>query len=181
MTLDMNNTDKLNEFRLEARRLGIEVTAPDVNRSGVAFEAVGWKDRLCACRAEGRRHACGRASGAGARRSSVRRSRRLRASRRSADRQSQGARMSGAGRRLRRHRSRSRKTLREHRPHPCRCAGAERADGERHHRSLRRLRRADPAVPYDGRSLVALGTAAAGVRRRRHVSERPSDRRLCDR
>ena len=25
MTLDMNNTDKLNEFRLEARRLGIEV------------------------------------------------------------------------------------------------------------------------------------------------------------
>lgn len=39
MTLDINNTDKLNEFRLEARRLGIEVTAPDVNRSGVAFEA----------------------------------------------------------------------------------------------------------------------------------------------
>jgi DNA polymerase-3 subunit alpha len=43
MTLDMNNTDKLNEFRLEARRLGIEVTAPDVNRSGVAFEAVEGK------------------------------------------------------------------------------------------------------------------------------------------
>ena len=40
MTLDMNNTDKLNEFRLEARRLGIEVVSPDVNRSGVAFEAV---------------------------------------------------------------------------------------------------------------------------------------------
>jgi len=39
MTLDINNTDKLNEFRLEARRLGIEVTTPDVNRSGVAFEA----------------------------------------------------------------------------------------------------------------------------------------------
>ena len=40
MTLDMNNTDKLNEFRLEARRLGIEVVSPDVNRSGVAFEAI---------------------------------------------------------------------------------------------------------------------------------------------
>ena len=38
MTLDMSNTDKLNEFRLEARRLGIEVVPPDVNRSGVAFE-----------------------------------------------------------------------------------------------------------------------------------------------
>jgi DNA polymerase III subunit alpha len=38
MTLDMGNTDKLSEFRLEARRLGIEVRAPDVNRSGVGFE-----------------------------------------------------------------------------------------------------------------------------------------------
>ena len=38
MTLDMNNTDKLNEFRLEAERMGIEVVPPDVNRSGVAFE-----------------------------------------------------------------------------------------------------------------------------------------------
>ncbi len=40
MTLDMGNTDKLNEFRLEARRLGIVVVSPDVNSSGVAFEAV---------------------------------------------------------------------------------------------------------------------------------------------
>ncbi len=38
MTLDMGNTDKLNEFRLEARRLGIEVLPPDINRSGAAFE-----------------------------------------------------------------------------------------------------------------------------------------------
>ena len=38
MTLDMNNTDKLNEFRLEAERIGIEVVPPDVNRSGVHFE-----------------------------------------------------------------------------------------------------------------------------------------------
>ncbi len=43
MTLDMNNTDKLNEFRLEARRLGIEVVAPDVNRSGVSFEVAQGK------------------------------------------------------------------------------------------------------------------------------------------
>ena len=43
MTLDMNNTDKLNEFRLEARRLGIEVVAPDVNRSAVSFEVTDGK------------------------------------------------------------------------------------------------------------------------------------------
>jgi DNA polymerase-3 subunit alpha len=43
MTLDMNNTDKLNEFRLEARRLGIEVVSPDVNRSGGAFEVLDGK------------------------------------------------------------------------------------------------------------------------------------------
>jgi DNA polymerase-3 subunit alpha len=38
MTLDMSNTDKLNEFRLEAERMGIEVAPPDVNRSGVHFD-----------------------------------------------------------------------------------------------------------------------------------------------
>ena len=40
MTLDMGNTDKLNEFRLEADRLGIDVVAPDINRSGGIFEVV---------------------------------------------------------------------------------------------------------------------------------------------
>jgi len=38
MTLDMNNTDKLSEFRAEAQRLGIKVEAPSVNRSGATFE-----------------------------------------------------------------------------------------------------------------------------------------------
>jgi DNA polymerase-3 subunit alpha len=41
MTLDMNNTDKLAEFRAEATRLGIKVEQPDINRSGVAFEPDG--------------------------------------------------------------------------------------------------------------------------------------------
>ena len=40
MTLDMGNTDKLNEFRLEAKRLGIEVLPPDINRSGAEFDVV---------------------------------------------------------------------------------------------------------------------------------------------
>ncbi|MCL2716342.1 MAG: DNA polymerase III subunit alpha [Alphaproteobacteria bacterium] len=41
MTLDLNNTDKLSEFRAEAQRLGIRVEAPSVNRSGVTFEVGG--------------------------------------------------------------------------------------------------------------------------------------------
>ncbi len=38
MTLDLDNTDKLSEFRREAQRLGIRVETPSVNRSGVTFE-----------------------------------------------------------------------------------------------------------------------------------------------
>ncbi len=38
MTLDKSNTDKLAEFCNEARRLGIKVEPPSVNRSGVDFE-----------------------------------------------------------------------------------------------------------------------------------------------
>ena len=38
MTLDMNNTDKLSEFRAEAQRLGIKVEPPSINRSGVNFD-----------------------------------------------------------------------------------------------------------------------------------------------
>ncbi len=38
MSLDMGNTDKLNEFRLDARRLNIEVLPPDINRSGAVFD-----------------------------------------------------------------------------------------------------------------------------------------------
>jgi DNA polymerase-3 subunit alpha len=38
MTLDLNNTDKLSEFRAEAQRLGIKVEPPNINRSGATFE-----------------------------------------------------------------------------------------------------------------------------------------------
>lgn len=37
MTLDMNNTDKLSEFRAEAQRLGIKVEPPSINRSESTF------------------------------------------------------------------------------------------------------------------------------------------------
>src|SRR5437764_10982372 len=38
MTLDLNNTDKLSEFRAEAQRLGIKVEAPSINYSAATFE-----------------------------------------------------------------------------------------------------------------------------------------------
>src|SRR5215475_4372343 len=41
MTLDMGNTDKLAEFRAEAKRLGITVEPPSINRSGVDFDVAG--------------------------------------------------------------------------------------------------------------------------------------------
>src|SRR5215813_10519694 len=41
MTLDMANTDKLAEFRAEARRMGITVEPPSINRSGVDFDVAG--------------------------------------------------------------------------------------------------------------------------------------------
>lgn len=37
MTLDMNNTDKLSEFRAEAQRLAIKLEAPSINLSGATF------------------------------------------------------------------------------------------------------------------------------------------------
>lgn len=41
MTLDLNNTDKLSEFRSEAQRLGIKVEPPSINKSGPTFEVSG--------------------------------------------------------------------------------------------------------------------------------------------
>ncbi|TVR07511.1 MAG: DNA polymerase III subunit alpha [Salinarimonadaceae bacterium] len=37
MTMDMDNTDKLSEFRREAQRIGITVAPPSINTSGVEF------------------------------------------------------------------------------------------------------------------------------------------------
>jgi DNA polymerase-3 subunit alpha len=41
MTYDMQNTDKLAEFRAEAQRLGVKVEPPSINRSGVEFDVEG--------------------------------------------------------------------------------------------------------------------------------------------
>src|SRR5579863_1498320 len=46
MTLDKGSTDKLAEFSNEARRLGLKVEPPSVNRSGVDFEVAANADAL---------------------------------------------------------------------------------------------------------------------------------------
>jgi DNA polymerase-3 subunit alpha len=38
MTLELNNTDKLSEFRSEVQRLGVKMEPPSINRSGVEFD-----------------------------------------------------------------------------------------------------------------------------------------------
>lgn len=45
MTLDLGNTDKLSDFCVEARRMGIKVLPPSINRSGVHFTVEGGQIR----------------------------------------------------------------------------------------------------------------------------------------
>jgi DNA polymerase-3 subunit alpha len=44
MTLDLGNTDKLNEFRQECARLAVKILPPDINRSEVEFSVEQTKD-----------------------------------------------------------------------------------------------------------------------------------------
>ena len=68
MTLDKGNTDKLSEFRNEARRLGIRVEPPVGQPFGRRFRGRGRRRRqpvhpLRALRGQGRRRGAGRCSG----------------------------------------------------------------------------------------------------------------------
>ncbi len=53
MTMDMGNTDKLAEFKREAARLAIEVVAPCVNRSQVAFSVKEERIHYALCAVKG--------------------------------------------------------------------------------------------------------------------------------
>ncbi len=50
MTFDKSNTDKLAEFRDEARRMGVAVEPPSINRSGVDFDVAPGADGRLAIR-----------------------------------------------------------------------------------------------------------------------------------
>ena len=72
MTLDMSNTDKLNDFRQDAIRLGIEVVPPSVQTSFRAFRDRRQPHLLLARRHQGRRRGGGRSHRRGAWRRAVR-------------------------------------------------------------------------------------------------------------
>ena len=120
MTLDKGNTDKLAEFRADARRLGVKVAPPSVNRSGadfdVRYDAERADDPLRARRDQGRRRRAGARGGAGARATAAPSARcRFRAPRRPEAGQQEGAGMPRQRRRVRRHRARPRHRLRRRR------------------------------------------------------------------
>ena len=66
MTLDAGNTEKLNDFRMDAMRLGIEVVAPSVQTSHKAFEVGENRIFYALVGDQGRRRAGGRAHRASA-------------------------------------------------------------------------------------------------------------------
>ena len=68
MTLDMGNTDKLAEFRADAKKHGIEVLSPDVNRSDATFTSARRQDFLRHRRDQRRRYCRRRAHHRSARR-----------------------------------------------------------------------------------------------------------------
>ena len=53
MTLDMSNTDKINDFRREAIRLSIPVEAPSIDRSGIDFDVEDGRILYALCAVKG--------------------------------------------------------------------------------------------------------------------------------
>ena len=71
MTLDMGNTEKLNDFKREANRLKIEVKPPCVNSSEVQFSVHGEAIHYSALCGEGRWTQCCRTYSGGARHDAI--------------------------------------------------------------------------------------------------------------
>ena len=179
MTLDMGNTDKLSEFRAEARAARHQGRAAVGQPLGRRLRGRRQRHPLCAGGAQGRRPPGGRGDRRGARRAAVRRSRRFRAPHQSARRQQARARKPRRGRRLRRARSQPRARLRRRRYHAGdrRSAPTSRRQWGSPNCSAapRRARRC--ALPH-GRAVAAGRAAAERIRRHRLLPLRPSARRL---
>ena len=166
MTLELNNTDKLSEFRAEAQRLGIKVEAPNDQPLGRDLRGRRQHDLLRAGRAEGRRPAGGRADRGGAQGGAVHLAGRFRRAGQSARDQQARHRKPRRRRRLRHARFQPRagvcRRRRDSRRLPAQPRGRD-ARAERHVR--RRCRRADHHAAAD-RAVAAGRTAAARIRRR---------------
>ena len=178
MTLDINNTDKLSEFRGEAQRLGVKLEAPSVNRSGADLRSQRRHHFLCAGGPQGRRRTGGRTDRGGAAGRSLHLAGRFRKPGQSARDQQAGDREPRRRRRVRRAGFQSRPGVRRRRSDPVGMPAQPRGrdhGAERHVR--RRRRRADHHAAAD-RAMAAGRSAAARIRRHRIFPFGPSARRL---
>ena len=179
MTLSLDNTDKLGEFRREAQRLGIRVEPPSVNRSGTDFDVHDGAIRYALAAVKGVGREAVEGADRGARRNAFRRPRRPRPAHEPAAHQQAHAREPRRGGRARRARARPRPRQRRRRRHDGDRPALARDRRRRHGRHVRRRRRgrgraAHPAL----RAVAGLGAAAEGIRRRRLLPVRPSARRV---
>ena len=166
MTYDMGNTDKLNEFREDAKKHGIEIVAPSVNTFGGGVHGAGRQDLLRHRRHQGRRAGGRRAHRRGARQHAVQGSRGFRDPGRSAHHQQAHARNAGQCRRVRLPRAQARAGVCRDRHGGGDGAADQRQRGRRHHGHVRvRHARADPA---DGQLRALEPRRPAGARAQRH-------------
>ncbi len=178
MTLDLNNTDKLSEFRAEAQRLGIKVEAPSINRSGPTFEVADGTIYYALAALEGRRPAGGRTDRRGPQGRRLHLARRLRGARQSARHQQARHREPRGGRRLRLPGLQPRAGVRRRRGHSRGVPAQPRGRDHRAERHVRRRHRRAHHHAAADRAVVAGGAAAPRIRRHRLLPVRPSARRL---
>jgi hypothetical protein len=133
----MSNSEKLNDFRQDAGRLGIAVIPPSVQTSFRHFETGDNRIYYCAGRHQGRRRVGGRPHHRGARRCALCQHRGLLPADRSETGQPPGHGKPDLGGCLRLFRPRSRRTERRSRSHHRLCAARARGEGQRPARHVR--------------------------------------------
>ena len=178
MTLDMNNTDKLSEFRAEAERLGIEVAPPSINRSCVPFEVDGNTIvyALAALKGVGEQAVESIVDARGDKPFADLADFAQRINPRALNKRVLES-LAGAGA-FDRLRGKPRPRLRRRRCRPAPGPARPRVGVGRPERTVRRRRHARAHHPAAGRALAAAGAPAARARRGRLLSLRPSARRL---
>ena len=178
MSLDISNSDKLASFAQDAKRIGVQVLAPDLNFSEADFSVEQTEDGVAV------RYALGavRNVGVAAMESIVRRTQgtrsvqgalRFRRTNRSESREPPPARESRQSRRLRLDRTRSRPRFGRLR-NSCRLRPAcRRGKGERSSEPVRRRRAKRAACFPESAGLVGARQARRRTRERRLLSLRP--------
>ena len=178
MTLELNNTDKLSEFRAEAQRLGIKVEAPNINRSGATFEVGDGTIYYALAALKGVGPQAVELIVQERRKGAVHLAGRFRRARQSARDQQARHREPRRGRRLRYAGVQPRAGLCRRGCDPRRLPAQPRGRDHRAERHVRRRRRRADHHAAAGRAVAAGRAAAPRIRRHRLLPVRPSARRL---